>query len=99
MRRLLGEALTGGDPGLENFTRQLGMTARTLQRKLKEEGTSYQDLIDEVRCEVARRHLRRPAMAISEIAFALGFSETSAFHRAFKRWTGMTPKEYRHKIG
>ena len=99
VRRLLGDNLKGGDLGLGVLTRRLGMTGRTLQRKLREEGTSYQDLVNEVRCEFSKQYLQKSGMAIGEIAYSLGFSETSAFHRAFKRWTGMTPKEYRRRLG
>ena len=95
VRRLLGDSLRGGDLGLEVFARRLGMTGRTLQRKLKDEDTTYHDLVDEVRCELSKRYLQKSGMAIGEIAYSVGFSETSAFNRAFKRWTGMTPKEYR----
>jgi AraC-like DNA-binding protein len=94
VRRLLKEA-PKVDPGLSELARQLGTTERTLQRKLKEEGASYQSLVREVRCALSEQYLRKPEVAISEIAYLLGFSETSAFHRAFRRWTGITPKEYR----
>jgi AraC-like DNA-binding protein len=99
VRRLLGDSLKGGGPGLDVLTRRLGMTGRTLQRKLKEEGATYQNLVDEVRCELSKRYLQKSGMAIGEIAYSVGFSETSAFNRAFKRWTGMTPKEYRRMPG
>lgn len=99
VRRALYENLKGGDPGLDVLARRLGMAGRTLQRKLKEEGASYQDLVDEVRCERSQQYLQKSGMATSEIAYQLGFSETSAFHRAFKRWTGATPKEYRRRPG
>ncbi len=58
-------------------------------------GTSHQELLDEMRQEPAIRYLREPGMAVCEVAYLLGFSESSAFHRAFKRWTGKTPNEYR----
>ena len=59
------------------------------------EGTSHQDLLDEVRSELSRRYLQEPELAICEVAYLLGFSEPSAFHRAFRRWTGVTPKAFR----
>ena len=101
VRGLLGERLKGGHPlpeevSLETVSRQLGLTGRTLQRRLKEEGASFQGLVDELRREAAMSDLKSPGAAISEIAYRLGFSDPSAFHRAFKRWTGTTPKEYRH---
>lgn len=71
------------------------MSARTLHRHLEEEGTSFRQVLAEVRREIAARHLSERRLAIGEIAFLLGFSEPSAFHRAFKRWTGHGPLAYR----
>jgi len=98
VRRHLAAALRGGDPGLEAIARKLRMSPRTLQRRLKDEGTSHQDLLDDLRRELAQKYLREPTVAISEAAFLLGFSEPSAFHRAFKRWTGTTPGEFRRHL-
>jgi AraC-like DNA-binding protein len=96
VRQLLSEALNvGDDPRIETISQKLGVSVRTLQRKLKEEGRSHQDLLDEMRCELSRRYLQEPKLAICEVAYLLGFSEPSAFHRAFRRWTGITPKEFR----
>ena len=94
----ISEALSGGDVRLEAVSQRLGISARTLQRRLKEEGTSHQDLLDEVRSDLARRYLRGPELAVCEVAYLLGFSEPSAFHRAFRRWTGTTPKEFRRSL-
>ena len=74
------------------------MTTRTLQLKLKEEGTSFRKLQDEVRKELAIGYLKDGNDSICEIALLLGFSDQSAFQHAFKRWTGKTPGEYRQKI-
>jgi AraC-like DNA-binding protein len=95
VRALLFAAMKGGDPSLEAISQQLGTSPRTLQRRLKEEGASHQELLDEIRRDLSRRYLREPQMAICEVAYLLGFSEPSAFHRAFRRWTGITPREYR----
>ncbi|HVG28087.1 MAG TPA: AraC family transcriptional regulator [Pyrinomonadaceae bacterium] len=95
VRALLFEALSGGDASLETISQQLGTSPRTLQRKLKEEGATHQVLLDELRRDLSKRYLSEPQMAISEVAYLLGFSEPSAFHRAFRRWTGITPREYR----
>jgi AraC-like DNA-binding protein len=95
VRQIIGRELNGGDPSLERIADQLGLSARTLQRKLHEFGTSHNDLLDELRHELAVRYLREPQMAICEVAYLLGFSEPSSFHRAFKRWTGKTPSELR----
>ncbi|MFL6229042.1 MAG: AraC family transcriptional regulator [Pyrinomonadaceae bacterium] len=95
VRRLLAEGLGAAVPSLTSVARQLGLSPRTLQRKLNEEGTSWKDLLDEVRRNLSERYLREHEMAICEVAYLLGFSESSAFHRAFRRWTGSTPSEFR----
>jgi AraC-like DNA-binding protein len=94
-RTLLKNELIGGDASLEAVAGRLGMSARTLQRKLSALGTSHQELLDEMRKDLALRYLREPEMAVCEVAYLLGFSESSAFHRAFKRWTGTTPNDFR----
>jgi YesN/AraC family two-component response regulator len=95
LRRLLEEELCGGDPALPHMAARLHMSARTLHRRLDEEGTAFRQVVDEVRRELAERHLRERVLPIGEIGFLLGFSESSAFHRAFKRWTGWRPLAYR----
>jgi AraC-like DNA-binding protein len=87
-------ALDAGDARLEVVARRIGVGARTLQRRLGEQGTSYARMLDEVKRETAVRWIEQRTMSFGEIAFGLGFSEPSAFHRAFKRWTGSTPREY-----
>lgn len=89
------EGLRRQDVNAANLARQIGMSPRTLHRRLQEHGTSYQALLDTVRCELARSYLGERHLAIEEVAFLLGFAETSTFYRAFKRWTGITPGEYR----
>jgi AraC-like DNA-binding protein len=98
VRREISEGLRGGDPGLEAIALRLSIAPRTLQRKLKEAGTSQQELLDEMRRELSIHYLQERQMAVYEVAFLLGFSETSAFHRAFKRWTGTTPGEFRRTL-
>ena len=97
LRTIIKEELNGGDASLERVAEQLGMSGRTLQRKLHDHRTSHQELLDEMRKGLAMRYLREPEMAICEVAYLLGFSESSALHRAFKRWTGMTPSEFRRR--
>ena len=97
IRTLMKDELKGGDASLDVVAERLGMSARTLQRKLHASGTSHQELLDEMRRDLAVRYLREPGMAVCEVAYLLGFSESSAFHRAFKRWTGTTPSEFRRR--
>ncbi|MBL4634697.1 MAG: AraC family transcriptional regulator ligand-binding domain-containing protein [Kofleriaceae bacterium] len=79
----------------ERVSTSLGKSLRSLQRQLKEEGTSFQELLDEVLMHKAKDLLRTTCLAGFEIAFALGYKEPRAFQRAFKRWTGLTPHSYR----
>jgi AraC-like DNA-binding protein len=95
VRSIIASEFRGGDPSLERVADQLGLTPRTLQRKLHETGASHNELLDQMRRQLALRYLREREMAICEVAYMLGFSESSSFHRAFKRWTGLTPKEFR----
>jgi AraC-like DNA-binding protein len=95
VRSIIASEFRGGDPSLEHVADQLRMTPRTLQRKLQELGTSHNELLEQMRRQLAMRYLREREMAICEVAYLLGFSESSSFHRAFKRWTGLTPKEFR----
>jgi AraC-like DNA-binding protein len=94
-RRAIAERLRGGDPSLESVARGLGMSERSLQRHLRELGYTYNALADEVREATARLYLEQPDMALSEIGYLLGFADQSTFNRAFKRWTGRTPKQAR----
>jgi AraC-like DNA-binding protein len=73
------------------------MSVRSLSRRLTEEGTTFRGLVDSVRHELAVARLRDPEVNLAEIAFLLGYSESSAFHRAFKRRTGVTPLEFRRE--
>jgi AraC-like DNA-binding protein len=97
LRRLLRAQLHGELPSLEEVSRTLAMTPQTLRRRLCEEGRGYQTLKDELRRDAAIEHLARPDLTLEEIAARLGFSEASTFHRAFKKWTGVAPGEYRHR--
>lgn len=95
IRRFLAVELSNGQPRLEQLAPRLHMSARTLHRRLEQEGTNFRRILTEVRHELAVRHLLERRLAIGEIAFLLGFSEVSAFHRAFKHWTGHAPHAYR----
>lgn len=86
--------LRGEKPHLSTVAGMLAISPRQLQNKLQVEGTAYQRLLDTARQHIAQDCLKQDGMTICEVAFLVGFSEQSAFNRAFKRWTGMTPLEY-----
>ena len=82
-----------------DIARQLHIHERTLNRRLQEEGTSFRHELDFVRYEMARQFLAESAIPIAKIATALNYADVSAFNRAFKRWTGMTPSQWRIRSG
>ncbi len=88
-------ALEDGPPTLQSVARTLGMGPRTLQRRLDALETSFQQLLDSVRRTCAARYVAGSAFTLQEVAFLLGFGDASNFHRAFKRWYGVTPGAYR----
>ena len=91
--------LAAGVPTLGEVAGAVAMSPRTLQRRLDAEGTSFQATVEGCRRALAERLLRQTQRPIAEVAFLTGFSEPSAFHRAFKRWTGETPSRYRGGAG
>lgn len=91
----IGEALSEGVPTLAEMAGRLGMSTRTLQRRLSDDGLAYQDLVLDARKTLSEQLLRRTDYALAEIAFLTGFSDQSTFTRAFKRWHGETPANYR----
>ena len=91
----ISQALSEGVPTVTDVALRLGMSGRTLQRRLADQDLSFKTLVDESRRELAERLLRETDYALNEIAFLTGFSEQSAFNRAFKRWAGQTPRSYR----
>jgi AraC-like DNA-binding protein len=98
VRALLMQHYDGDGRTMQTVATRLGLSARSLRRHLQEEGRTFTELVDEALAEVARRLLRNPAATIDEVADRLGFSERSAFHRAFKRWTGVTPRQFRGTV-
>ena len=87
--------LKGEEPTLSTVADRLAMGVRTLQLHLKEENITYQQLLDDIRKELAVRHLREHSLSTTDIAYLLGFAEPSVFFRSFKKWTGQTPGAYR----
>jgi AraC-like DNA-binding protein len=95
VRDMIARDLARSQPSAESVARKLRMSRRTLARKLCDESTTFSDLLDDTRRRLALRYLVTSEFGLSEIAFLLGFSEAATFYRAFKRWTGQTPLEYR----
>jgi AraC-like DNA-binding protein len=83
---------------MEDVAREVGISTRSLRRKMLSEGVSFNDLVARNRMHVAKRMLERPGASIQETAYAMGFASPAAFHRAFKRWTGLTPKQYQESF-
>jgi AraC-like DNA-binding protein len=94
-RAALGTALRNGEPSATYVANRLKMSVRTLNRALASEQTSYRHLLEQLRRDLAMRYLADPRLSVTEVAFLLGFSELSAFHRAFRRWTSVTPSAFR----
>lgn len=95
VKSAIAEALHRGDVTAATIARRLGTSERTLQRRLKDEGLTLAELLDQTRAAVAKTHLENPHTALAEIAWLLGFSDQSTFTRAFRRWTGVTPGAFR----
>lgn len=92
---VLREMLPSGEPRQEDVAQRLAMTLRTLQRRLADQDTCYRDVLNQTRHQLALDHLRSARYSVGEISFLLGFSEVSAFTRAFRRWTGSSPSTWR----
>ena len=95
VRKLVSDALPGGVPRMEEIAKRLGTSERTLQRRLEDAGTTFQEVVDGARRDIACHLVQRTPLPLAEIAFLSGFSSQSAFQRAFKRWTNTTPARYR----
>jgi AraC-like DNA-binding protein len=98
IRRRLRQQLPGEVPDFETLAAELNMTSATLRRRLHEEGASYQEIKDQLRRDLAISYLSHSDRSVMDIAVELGFSERSAFHRAFRKWTGASPGEFRRGL-
>jgi AraC-like DNA-binding protein len=94
VRRVLLEHLRDETPDIEAVADKLALSVRSLQMRLKDEGTSYQKILNGVRKNLAIACLQEPKVSMGEISQLLGFSEISVFSRTFKKWTGKSPSEY-----
>lgn len=95
VRNLMGHDFSQGFPSFEEISYALNMSAPTLRRRLKREGTNYQQLKDDCRRDAAIAYLSRPELSINAVAALMGFTDPSAFHRSFKKWTGIPPGQFR----
>ena len=97
IRQIIGHDIHGEMPSFEAIAEALHMTPQTLRRRLKAEHTSFQELKDNIRRDIAIYLLGKPELSVNDIALKVGFTEPSTFHRAFKKWTGVTPMSYREQ--
>jgi AraC-like DNA-binding protein len=98
IRRRLRQSLPGDLPEFEAVAGEMSLTPATLRRRLREDGTSFQAIKDQLRRDIAISHLSHSKRSTMDIGLELGFSERSAFHRAFKKWTGASPGEFRRRL-
>jgi AraC-like DNA-binding protein len=97
VRRAIGESLESGNTSLETVAKRLSVAPRRLRSQLAEAGSSFNQVLADYRCRLAKRLLAHTSESIEQIVYLTGFSEPSTFYRAFKRWTNLTPIEYRKK--
>lgn len=98
LQQHIGAALQQGDPSAEAVARQMGCSFRSFYRHLASHGLRYRAVLADVRCRLARMYLADPRLSLAEISLLLGYSEQSAFSRAFRTWTGRTPQDYRQQV-
>lgn len=98
INKILKESMASGIPSITQVGEYLGVSARTLKRRLADRNLTFRELIQKNQQETATQLLSNSSQSVGEIAFLTGFSEQSAFNRAFKRWTGQAPSEYRKKL-
>ena len=99
-QQMIYHEMNEGSVNQEHIARELGISSRTLRRRLAEEGHSFQELLDQCRMDFASLEFRiRRKLSLSDMALRLGYSEHSTFSRAFARWSGMAPQEYRRCVG
>jgi AraC-like DNA-binding protein len=95
VRQRLIASMDGRLPDMQSVARTLGVSPRSLHRRLADEGTRWNELLDEFRQEFAKSYFRRTKLSVGEVGHLIGFTDSSAFFKAFRRWTDTTPSEYR----
>jgi AraC-like DNA-binding protein len=98
VKEALRRSLAGKRPTLQDVAQELGLSARTLQRRLTDAGFTFQQVLEDTRRELARHYLKQPAVELPETAFLLGFGDANSFFRAFQEWEGTSPGEWRTRI-
>jgi AraC-like DNA-binding protein len=98
VERVIADQLANGQAKLDVVAAEVGMSSRSLSRRLSEMGTSFNDLIEGLRKQIAHRYLHETDMSCTQIAFVLGYSDVSSFNHAFKRWSGETPTAARKSL-
>jgi len=96
-QQYVADRLSGGAPSVEQTAAAMDTSVRTLQRRLKEHGLSYRDVVEQARREVAEKLMADPSLSLLDVALLVGFSDQSAFNRAFRRWFHTTPSELREQ--
>jgi AraC-like DNA-binding protein len=99
VKQTLRQLLAGKRPTLQDVAQELGLSARTLQRRLTDSGITFQQVVEETRRELARHYLKQRAVELNEAAFLLGFEDANSFFRAFQHWEGTSPGEWRTREG
>ncbi|MDX2092508.1 MAG: AraC family transcriptional regulator [Kofleriaceae bacterium] len=97
VRRAVASSLRSGEVTIEHIALRLGISTRTIQRRLQDRGQSFKDVVAETRLALSRRYLENSTMSLTDAAHLLGYSELSAFSRAFRRWTGVSALEFRRR--
>jgi AraC-like DNA-binding protein len=95
LKQIFVDGLRKGTPSIDDAAARLGLSVRKLQRRLEKHGSSYRDVLDATRREMAERYIQDETLSQTDVCFLLGFADQSAFHRAFRRWFDTTPGEYR----
>jgi AraC-like DNA-binding protein len=97
VKQTLRRSMAGKRPSLQDVAQELGLSARTLQRRLTDAGITFQELVEETRRELARHYLKQRNVELNEAAFLLGFEDANSFFRAFQGWEGTSPTEWRER--
>ena len=98
LKEAIEQLLNQGDSSLAGAAQHFDISTRTLQRRLTESGLTYSQLVDDVRFDMARRMLMSNNVRLRDIAAALGYADASSFTRAFERWAGVCPREFRYTM-